>query len=440
MTYRNVILNHDYANRQFDGTQITVSEIAIYLLEKAMRDLRTMPAWQDKKDDEIIHMESLSRYMHDLGNSPALVGVRIPIEGPAMRLRCESFGSYTMNGTFWLSGFKRGIFESKEDLGCGEGTLDQLHQRVQEEIEGLKKESEYAALPSYRDLELRSGPARKPHGWYSATLKRPNGDLFDFGDIIWPHANESALEIAVQKILLTAVCLYVRRDSMDPLYERTKRDITEILGNIALESFKEVDFQGGGNAPPLHSNIVTYHAAIKTKDQFLRPQETIYKATVNRHSGKDIYDDLKKIVKSQKRRQARTQITVSRPALLLAKQTNNLVVLFEHFDTRQMFGSPEQSYKIEDGQIDYSGFLDDVQKVSYERGIVRIQDMDLPDAILEACRGKPARDVIDHPALDGSTVKKARRLKQQVAIYLDTPFLTKEECEKELSKDLGLAA
>ena len=103
-----------------------------------------------------------------------------------------------------------------------------------------------------------------------------------------------------------------------------------------------------------------------------------------------------------------------------------------------MSGAPGHSYNIEDGQVDYSGFLDEAQKVSYERGIIRIQDIELPDTLLEACRGKPAQEVIDHPVLEGCTIKKARRLKQQIAIYLDTPFLTKAECETEIGKAIGM--
>jgi len=438
MNYREIIRSHHYADRKFDGTQVTVADIAIYLIEKGLADLRTMNAFSDKSDQDLVEAEKLSRYMHDLGNTPRLVGVRVPIQGPAMHLRCESFGSYTMNGTFWLSGYEKGIFETKEEMSCGEGTLDQLHARVEEEIESLRQDPEYAGLPCYKDLDLRSGPTRKPHGWYGVTMKRPTGKIFDFGGLIWPHANKSALEIAVQKILLTAVCLYVRREFLDRLYHRTLTDVTGVLGDIPIDDFYEVDFQGGANVPPLHSEIVSYHVVFNTKDEFLRTRQTTYKAVAGRHSGADIYDGLRKTVKSQRRRRKRTEIEISRPALLLAQKTNDLVVLFEHFAERRMSGAPGHSYNIEDGQVDYSGFLDEAQKVSYERGIIRIQDMELPDTLLEACRGKPAQEVIDHPALEGCTIKKARRLKQQIAIYLDTPFLTKAECETEIGKAIGM--
>ena len=126
--YRDLVTNHHYADRSFDGTAMTVGEMAIHLIDKALNDLRTMEAWKDKTEDEIVKAELISRFMHNLGNAPQ-IGVQIPVHGPAMSLRTEHFGAYSMNGMFWLSGFRRGVFKSKEEMGCGEATLDQLHRR-----------------------------------------------------------------------------------------------------------------------------------------------------------------------------------------------------------------------------------------------------------------------------------------------------------------------
>ena len=438
MNYRDEIMAHHYAGRSFDGTSQTVAEIALYLLDKAVSDLRTMDAWKDKSDDEIVRRDLLSRFMHNLGNSPYM-GVTIPINGPAMRLRTEHFGSYSMNGIFWLSGFRKGVYETREDMGCGEGTLDQLHARVEERLTVLRSQQQYQGMPSFQDLDMRSGPADKPDAWYPVTIRRPDGRIFKLEEVIWPHANESALEIASEKILLTTACLHMHGDRMDDRLNKVALSISQIMGDIPVHEVEQIDFQGGAGAPPYDSRQVTYRVTFEAKDEFLQKHQARCNVVVTDNGTADPYDSLRKIAVSQTRRLKRAEILVSRPALITALHKNDTDLLLEHFSTRREYNSPEHTYTLSDGVVELRSFLDEGHKVRYEQGVIRLFGMELPDSTIQGIKGRRVCDVIQHPALDGCTIKKARRLKDHIAIYADVPMLSKAECEAEMASQMGLA-
>ena len=426
MNYRDIIRDHHYAGRSFDGTANTVAEIAEYLIHKAVTDLRTMQAWKDKDEDAIIKTDRISHFMHNLGNAPRL-GVDIPINGPAMKLRTESFGSYSMNGVFWLSGFRKGIYDSREDMGCGEATLDQLHERVRAELERIP-EGDEPSMPSYERLSMRSGPAKKPHGWYGITVTGPRGETFDMGEMIWPHANESAIAVAVEKIMLTTSCLHIHEAKFQRQKEDLHDQVEAILGDIPLTSISIKDFQGGHGAPLWDSRVVTYQVEFAAKDEFLRSHQLKTDLIFKSDGIGDAFESLRKIVAVQKRRHHREHIVASRPSLLMARHRADIDIFLEHFVDRREYNSPEHSYTLNDGMIDMNASLDPEGRVRYEEGILRLKGYDLPETSLQAMRSKDAREIVDHPILDGCVVRKARRLKDHVALYLNAPLMSEEEC------------
>ena len=431
--YRDLVTNHNYADRSFDGTAMTVGEMAIHLIEKAVNDLRTMEAWKDKTEDEIVKAELISRFMHNLGNAPQ-IGVQIPVHGPAMSLRTEHFGAYSMNGMFWLSGFRRGVFKSKEEMGCGEATLDQLHRRVREELERASGGTE-PSMPSYDLLDMRSGPARKPHGWYGVTINDPDGDTFDMSEIIWPHANESAIEIAVGKIMLTASCLYVHTEKFKRQLNDERAQVSAVLGKIPLNSIRIKDFQAGYGAPPLDSRAVTYTIEYMAKDEFLRPHCVRHDISIIQGGGTDPYEVLRKTIAAQKRRHSRSAMSVSKPAVLLSMHKGDLDILAEHFDQRREYNSPEHSYRLRDGEIDLEAALDSEGRVRYEEGVLRVREHDVPETVIQSIKGRMIREIVDHPVLEGCRIKRAKHLKDHLAIYLDVPFISQKEFEQMRRKE-----
>jgi hypothetical protein len=422
------VADHHYAPRSFDGTAMTVGEMAVHLIDKAVTDLRTMEAWKDKTEDEIVRTDLLSRFMHNLGNAPRL-GVTIPVRGPAMTLRIEYFGSYSMNGMFWLSGFRKGIFTSKEEMGCGEETLDRLHERVREELDRLP-EGDRPSMPSYEQLGMRTGPGSKPNGWYDATLRGPDGSIFEVPQIIWPHADSSAIAIAVEKIMLTACCLYVHAEKFARSLETVRGEVTDILGDIPLESITITDYQGGGGAALWDSRVVTYRIRFPAKDEFLGAHRITSDIMVTIGGGDDPYESLRKVVEVQKRRLPRHVVTVSRPAAVLSAHKGDRDVLLQHFTNRREHHSHDHSYFLKDGLIDMNAVLDREGAIKYEAGVIRLKGHDIPETMLRSIKGRPARDVVDHPALEDCIIKRAARLKDHLAIYLDAPFITQEQFEK----------
>jgi hypothetical protein len=74
--------------------------------------------------------------------------------------------------------------------------------------------------------------------------------------------------------------------------------------------------------------------------------------------------------------------------------------------------------------------LDREGAIKYEAGVIRLKGHDIPETMLRSIKGRPARDVVDHPALEDCIIKRAARLKDHLAIYLDAPFITQEQFEK----------
>jgi len=212
--------------------------------------------------------------------------------------------------------------------------------------------------------------------------------------------------------------------------ETVRGEVKDILGDIPLESITITDYQGGSGAALWDSRVVTYRIRFPAKDEFLGAHRISSDIVVKSGGADDPYESLRKVVEVQKRRLPREIVTVSRPAAFISSYKGDRDILLEHFTNRREHHSHDHSYFLKDGLIDMNAELDQEGGARYEAGVIRLKGFDIPETMLRSIKGRSARDVVDHPALEGCTIKRAARLKDHLAIYLDVPFITREQFEQ----------
>lgn len=438
--HSDVIDLHEEAGSLFDGYAVTIGELAKFLIENSLPNIRTLGAFKDKAQADLLDLEALQSFPERLCASTAPSGIRIPLKGPSMVFRKENEGVFSLSGlgTIYLSGYVPGVHLEVLDNDAEGGTIDQLRKELELQLHSMRQKHGYQNLPDLPDLDLHWNMEKLSRGWHNVSFITPFGRRQALGMLIKAHSGLHTIRAAAQKLAGAIALHYVHPLVVDEQRGQVRSAASEATkGQLDIESI-EIKNIGSRVEDEITFDYIEFIIFYSYLDDHLNEQRKTF--VINKplgdHLMKGMFDPLKKLAQSQNRRKARPHVEMDIVTARHACKTRVASEIGECFHDRLALVAGPATYETRDGLISITKTISKDGKIAYDRGVLRIRNMSLPETAYAAMRGQPVERLVEHPLLSGTTIRYIRQLKDEIAAYLEVPSIDFEGYE-EMTRQAG---
>ena len=434
--YAAIVQRDPLSSEYFHGYAITKGELAIQLMSRAIGMIRQLPGYADKPQSNIIEIDSLPHLIRRI-DEHLPVGARMPLKGPSIIFKRESRNSFKMGDDFYLSGIINQIFTEKPDFDSGLQTTDQFEDTLDKTLAKYRLRGEFSIVPNLQDLEIRI--EAEPHNYrFAIHWKKVDGTHQRFNQTLYPHSSSHDLRRTAHELADLICYSYSSAASSSSKLKNLEKSFHTLTDNmIKSVSFEVVSFikDTKNIALDIRYEIIDDHL----KSCFYH--NLVHVGTKQDHLMGCI-DSIQSIAKKQATRIKKTEITIDQAAALASLEFQTVPRKIKSiFSGEREVVNYENIWKIEDGHIRVSTNLSN--GILYDNGIIRLglADHNIPEAVITGLKGAPIEGLIDHPFLKGHTIKRIRRLKNHIAVYLDDRHLNEQQFDALVaSKGRQLAA
>lgn len=438
--HSDVIDLHEKSGSLFDGYAVTIGELAKFLVESSLPNIRMLEAFKDKDQADLLNLSALQSLPERLCAGTAPAGIKIPLEGPSMVFRKENEGVFSLSGlgTIYLSGYVPGIHLEVLDNHENDGTTDQLQEEFKLQLHSMRRNHGYQNLPDLRDLDLRWSMEKPSRGWHNASFATPFGGRQTLAMLVKAHSSLHTIRAAAQKLAGAIALHYIHPLVINEQTGQVRAAASEATKRqIDIESI-EIKNIGSRIEDEINFDYIEFIIFYSYLDDHLNEQRKTF--VINKplgdHLMKGMFDPLKKLAQSQNRRKTRTHVEMDIVSARHACKTRMANEIGECFHDRLALVAGPATYETRDGLISITKTISKDGKTAYDRGVLRIRGMILPETTYAAMRGQPVERLVEHPLLSGTTIRYIRQLKDEIAAYLDVPSINFEEY-KEMTRQVG---
>lgn len=427
------ISSHEFAENNFNGFNVKVKEIAIYLLEKSIPLVRQNSSYKNKTQRDLLS-EDINSFLAKLtGESVNLAGVNIPLIGPRITLKRERPGEYRIidQEIFYLSAVTQGILNEKPGAESYEKTIEILKEEIDSQLTKIRSVSRYKDTPSYKDLNITWTRMifDKHSDCIWADIVLPNGFKISLRDNINLGLSIYEIKRQAKNIANSAAFYFFEYDDIK-FHEKeilcSFKNRTENLLKVEnlIVTHVSVDFEASSL---FRLNYIKYELFYNTITNYL--EETTLRIVFH-HDNADrrhnFFNEIERQIPDIKNRNRKQGVTVDIAAIRHAIETKREEDLLSIMKPKSRYPKSD-IYSISNGHVSLSVYLDQDQKIKYENGILRIRDIEIPDAFFSAFKKCEIERLIEIPILSGYTIKRSRKLKNQNAFYLEKNEVPLEE-------------
>lgn len=428
--HSDVIDLHEKSGSLFCGYAVTIGELAKFLIENSIPNLRTLETYKNKPLEEILDLEALTSFPKDLSEGAAPAGIKIPLKGPSMVFRKENEGIFTLSGLgmIYLSGCVPGVHLEPIDNNAGTGTVAQLQDQLELQLHAIRRRPGYGKIPNLPTLELEWDNESLSRGWHKVSFTTPFKRRQSIGMLVKSHSGLHTIRRAAEKLAGAVALHYAHPYVVDEQRGQVRAAVSAATrGQLDIESI-EIKNIGTRIEEDIAFDYIEFIISYLYLDDHLNEQRRTF--VINKplgdHQMKEMFNPLTKLAQSQKRRKAVSQVEMDIVTARQASKTRVADEIGECFKDRLALVAGEATYETRDGLISMTKPLA-ADHIIYDRGTIRVRGLTLPETAFASMRGQPVERLVEHPLLAGSKIRYIRQLKDEIAAYLEVPTIT---CDK----------
>lgn len=411
--------DHPMHGQAVPGYLATVGELGRVLIDSAVDLLHQTRRHRDAPYDALVRHAGIDDFLTRLGSRSSRRNT-VPVVGTSRSCEIRN-GRVIMPGRppLRISCAVRGVHLADE-MRRDDFSVPYVTHGVLRLLEGTN-----ADIPA-PVVEIDDTPPGRPQMAVTYLAGDEDGAPVRFYLSAWPHGAIGDLDQVIDQV---ATQMYLRHRHADDL----KRIRGAILTHVREEAGPLVRVRGMclsgtwarglANQQPRMGRM-TYDVEVEALNDHLLPEASVHEIEAFSQDEIEIPRSLRDLaVRSRQRERRKGRPTIDLVAALkLAERPDELLAVADHMEAGRLDTiSHGSALYLRDGRVHRRVLLSEEPRVVYRDQAVVLEGVTLPMSIRHALKGRPARALVDHALLEGSTIRSVAETEDGISARLDVP-------------------